>query len=262
MLAVISPAKSLDFKTPVAAAIRRKASQPQFLRDSSELVEVLRGFTPNRLKKLMRISDALAFENAERWQAFSTPFTTANAKPALQAFTGDVYIGLEANTLSARDLNWAQSHLRILSGLYGLLRPLDLIQAYRLEMGTAVKNPRGKDLYQFWGDRITAKVNEDLSSQRSPLLVNLASNEYYSAINPGAVEARIVTPVFKDLSRSGDYRVLSFFAKRARGAMVRHLIDSRANSLKAIKSFNSLGYQFSADASESDRLVFLRDAPA
>lgn len=260
MLAVISPAKSLDFKTPVPAAIRRKTSQPQFLDDSRELVDVLRGFTPNRLKKLMRISDALAFENAQRWQAYSTPFTTANAKPALQAFTGDVYIGLEAHTLSARDLNWAQSHLRILSGLYGLLRPLDLIQAYRLEMGTTLKNPRGKDLYQFWGDRITEKVNEDLAGQRSPVLVNLASNEYYNAINPAAIDARIVTPVFKDLSR-GQYRVLSFFAKRARGAMVRHLIDSRANSLKAIRSFSSLGYRYSEDASDGDRMVFLRDEP-
>lgn len=260
MLAVISPAKSLDFATPVPAAIRRKASQPQFLEDSLELVEVLRGFTPNRLKKLMRISDALAFENAERWQVFSTPFTPDNAKPALQAFTGDVYIGLEANTLTARDLNWAQNHLRILSGLYGWLRPLDLIQAYRLEMGTTLKNPRGKDLYQFWGDRITAKANEDLKNQRTPVLVNLASNEYYSAINPAAIEARIVTPVFKDLSR-GQYRVLSFFAKRARGAMVRHLIDSRASSLKAIRAFSSLGYRYSEEASDGDRMVFLRDEP-
>ncbi|MCR9276759.1 MAG: peroxide stress protein YaaA [Pseudomonadaceae bacterium] len=261
MLAVISPAKSLDFTTAVPAAIRRKASQPRLLDDSHELVDVLRAYTPARLKKLMRISDALAFENAERWQTYSTPFTTDNAKPALQAFTGDVYIGIEANTLSARDLNWAQNHLRILSGLYGLLRPLDLIQAYRLEMGTALKNPRGKDLYQFWGDRITATVNEDLSDNKSKVLVNLASNEYFNAINPAAVEARIVTPVFKDLSR-GQYRVLSFFAKRARGAMVRHLIDSRASTVKAIKSFNSLGYRFSEEASEGDRIVFLRDEPA
>lgn len=258
MLAVISPAKSLDFETPARA---RKHTQPDFLGDSAELADTLRGYSPARLKKLMRISDKLAGENAQRWQDFEPPFTPDNAKVAIEAFTGDVYLGLDASTLSARDFTWIQKHLRILSGLYGLLRPLDLIQPYRLEMGTSIKTPRGKDLYRFWGDKLTAAVNDTLAEQRSKVLVNLASNEYFSALQPEEIDGRVITPVFKDKGKDGRYRVMSFYAKRARGAMVRYLVDQRATSPSKLQAFDSLGYRFSPEDSDADRWVYLRDTP-
>lgn len=259
MLAVISPAKSLDFDTPSRA---RKHTQPDFLPDSEALADVLRSYSPNRLKKLMDISDKLAAENAQRWQDFNQPFTPDNAKVAIEAFTGDVYLGLQADTLGARDFTWLQKHLRILSGLYGLLRPLDLIKPYRLEMGTKLTNPRGKDLYRFWGDKLTAATNEALAGQRSKVLVNLASNEYFGALQPADIDARVVTPVFKDKAKDGRYRVMSFFAKRARGAMVRYMADERVTSVSALQHFDRLGYAFSAEDSSDDRWVFLRDTPA
>ncbi|MEM8769676.1 MAG: peroxide stress protein YaaA, partial [Pseudomonadota bacterium] len=183
-----------------------------------------------------------------------------NAKPAALAFKGDVYLGLEADTMNDRDWSWAQKHLRILSGLYGLLKPLDLIQAYRLEMGTRLGTPKGDDLYDFWGMRLTQALNEAIAEQRQPVLVNLASHEYFEAVDPNAVDARIITPTFKDL-KNGKYKFLSFYAKKARGLMARYIIDNRVSTLKGLKDFDAGGYYFSEAQSRGDNWVFLRDKP-
>jgi len=258
MLVVLSPAKTLDFTTPPTT---RKFSLPEYLDESGELIDVLRQRSPRQLEKLMSISPRLADENASRYRSWQRPFTPDNAKQALLAFRGDVYLGLEAEQFDQRDLNWAQKHLRILSGLHGVLRPLDLIQPYRLEMGTALKTPRGRSLYDFWGGRITDALNEAIAEQGQPLLINLASKEYFDAVDTRALDARVITPHFRDW-KNGQYRFLSFFAKKARGLMAAYVVRHRVRTQKALRAFDWAGYRFDADQSSDDDWVFLRDEPA
>jgi cytoplasmic iron level regulating protein YaaA (DUF328/UPF0246 family) len=257
MLAVISPAKRLDYKS---APTTDKHSLPVFLPDSKQLIKVLREKSPGEIAELMNLSTKLADLNYQRYGEWQTPFTPENAKQAALAFKGDVYLGLDAPTLSDRDWAWAQKHLRILSGLYGLLKPLDLIQAYRLEMGTKLPNPKGDDLYSFWGKKLTRALNEAIAEQRQPLLVNLASTEYFEAVDESAIDARIITPTFKDL-KNGRYQFLSFYAKKARGLMARYIITNRVSTLKGLKDFDAAGYYYSESQSRGDNWVFLRDKP-
>ncbi len=257
MLMLISPAKTLDFATPHR---RVRATEPTHLEASAELVTVLRERSPEDLEDLMHISPALGELNARRFHQWHRPFTAANARPALFAFKGEVYQGLRAATLLAPDIRWAQRHLRILSGLYGLLRPLDRIQPYRLEMGTRLQFAGHRNLYEFWGSRLTDAVNAELAGQRRPLLLNLASQEYFGAIDPERVAARIITPAFKEL-RNGRYQFLSMFGKRARGLMARYVIDHRIGSPAALRDFHEDGYRFAEDLSDGDDWVFVRDAP-
>ena len=254
MLLVISPAKTLDFDTPASTAAH---SQPRFLAHSELLMAVLRELSPPRLAELMSISPALADLNFGRNLQWAPPFSPANAKIAVQAFQGDVYQGLEAGRMSEEQLQFAQGHLRILSGLYGLLRPLDLIQPYRLEMGTRLANPRGANLYQFWGDIITEALNRDLDEAGGPL-VNLASEEYFKSVRPRALAAPVITPVFKDLS-GGRYKVVSFYAKRARGMMAAFAIRQRLQRAEGLKEFREAGYRFEPGQSDAAQWVFCRD---
>lgn len=255
MLAVISPAKTLDFETPSPT---RKHSVPVFLKESKELISTLRDQSPADIAALMKISCKLADVNYQRYAEWKTPFTSKNAKPAMVAFKGDVYMGLDGNSYSERDFSWAQKHLRILSGLHGILKPLDLIQPYRLEMGTALKNPRGRDLYEFWGDKVTAELNHAIAEQKQPVLINLASNEYFNVLDPRRIDARIITPTFRDL-KNGRYKFMSFFAKKARGLMSSYLVKNRISTLKALKDFDWQGYYYSEELSRGDEWVFLRD---
>ncbi|MBW3165233.1 peroxide stress protein YaaA [Ferrimonas balearica] len=257
MLAVISPAKNLDFETPPHLDAH---SQPQMLDHAELLMESCRTLTPADLASLMKLSDKLAGLNAARFADWQPPFTPDNAKPAVLAFNGDVYTGLDATSLDEAQLAYAQQHLRILSGLYGLLRPLDLIQPYRLEMGTKLANARGKDLYTFWGLHITEALNEALEQQGDSVVVNLASNEYFKAVKPKALNAQVITPVFKD-RKNGQYKIISFYAKKARGLMARYLIERRPIQPKDLEAFDYGGYRFSAADSTADTLVFLRDEP-
>lgn len=258
MLIVISPAKTLDFDTPARID---KFTKPQFLDDSKILIERLREFDPIQIGQLMSISSELAELNHRRNMNWSTPFSRDNAKQALLAFRGDVYVGLQAGTFTAKDFEFAQKHLRILSGLYGLLRPLDLMQPYRLEMGTALANARGKNLYAFWGDKITAALNAELANEKTPVLVNLASEEYFKAVHPKILAARVVTPIFKE--RKGDaYKVVSFFAKKARGAMSAYIIRNRLRDVDDIQGFTEDGYRFNAQLSTADEWLFTREQPA
>ena len=257
MLAIISPAKALDFDS---RAPTRKFTAPAFLNDSAELIRELRELAPQDLSNLMGISSGLAQLNYDRYAAWGEPFSRRNAKQAMFAFNGDVYMGLKSAEFSARDLTWAQRHLRILSGLHGFLKPLDLIQPYRLEMGTRLRTERGGDLYDFWRDKVTAALNEAVDAQRQPILVNLASNEYFNVLDPARIDARIITPTFKDL-RNGRYKFISFFAKKARGLMAAYLIKNRVSTLKALKAFDWQGYRFSKAESSADRWAFLRDQP-
>lgn len=252
MLVVISPAKTLDFETPARTNI---ASTPRFLEDSQALVERMRELAPADIAKLMKISDKLAILNSTRYETWSLPFTLENAKQAVLAFKGDVYTGLDAETLSPQQDDYAQQHLRILSGLYGLVKPLDLIQPYRLEMGTKLSNLRGKDLYQFWGDKITDSLNNELA--KNDVLINLASNEYFKSVQPKRLNARIITPVFKD-TKNGVQKIISFYAKKARGLMVRYMIDNQIDNADALKDFNVAGYQFEASKSSENEWVFTR----
>lgn len=254
MLHVISPAKTLDFTTP---AHTHFFTHPEFLDQSQLLIDELRHLKAPAISQLMGISDQLGELNAQRFQSWQLPFTPTNAKQAVLAFKGDVYTGMDAATFSDADLQRAQQHLRILSGLYGLLRPLDLIQPYRLEMGTRFENQRGKNLYQFWGDRITQQLNKELEKQSSPVLLNLASDEYWSVVKPKQLNARIVNPVFKD-RKNGKYKIISFFAKKARGMMSAYIIRNRINQLDDIKEFNAGGYQFEPAMSSLDEWVFAR----
>ena len=255
MLLVISPAKSLDYDTPATTA---EYTTPDFMAQSALLVKELKKMSPADLGSLMSISDKLAQLNTARYQAWSTQCTPENAKQAVLAFTGDVYVGLAANTLNKTQLTFAQKHLRILSGLYGILRPLDLMQAYRLEMGTKLANSRGKDLYSFWGDIITEKLNEELASQNSQTLINLASNEYFKSVRPKKLNAEIITPVFKDW-KNGQYKIISFYAKKARGLMCRYVIDNKIKQADKLKGFDYDGYAFNSDMSSGNQWVFTRD---
>lgn len=258
MLSVISPAKTLDFETP---STTDKVTQPDFLDHSKPLIEILRDYSPQQLSDLMGISDKLAGLNAARFADWQPPFTLDNAKPAVQAFQGDVYTGLEANTFSDDDNLFAQQHLRILSGLYGLLRPLDLIQAYRLEMGTKLPNDAGKDLYAYWKPTLTQALNSAIEESGSNVLVNLASNEYFKAIDTKKLGARIITPVFKD-EKNGSFKIISFYAKKARGLMSAWIIQQQINDPEQLTAFDVAGYRFDPAASQGDTLVFTRNENA
>lgn len=254
MLTVISPAKTLDFETP---PVTQTFTIPDFLDDSAELVDQLRAYEPHRLEKLMGISPKLAELNSNRYRAWGLPFTPDNAKQAVLAFRGDVYTGLDADSLSGADLQFAQLHLRILSGLYGVLKPQDLMQPYRLEMGTKLKNRRGKDLYAFWGDRINAAIGAELAAQDNPALVNLASNEYFKSVRGQQLSARIITPAFRE-ERNGEYKMISFYAKKARGLMSRYIVRNRIRHPAGLRDFNLEGYRYNADLSDADNPVFTR----
>lgn len=255
MLMVISPAKTLDYESPLPADLALTC--PDFLADSAELIALLRAQTPAEIASLMSLSDKLAALNVARYEAWQPDFTLPEARPALFAFKGDVYTGLEVERFSAADLNEAQKHLRILSGLYGLLRPLDLMLPYRLEMGTDLDNARGRHLYAFWGERLTQALNEALAQQGDDILVNLASNEYFKAINPKRLKAQIITPQFKD-EKNGQYKMISFFAKKARGRMVTWLVKNRIHHADDIRSFDVDGYRFNASLSRGTDMVFTR----
>jgi hypothetical protein len=257
MLMVISPAKTLDYETPPATP---HFTQPQHLEHAQLLVDQLRDFSPAQIAELMHLSDKLAGLNAARFGSWQPAFTPDNAKQALLAFKGDVYTGLNADDFSEADFDFAQQHLRMLSGLYGVLRPLDLMQPYRLEMGTKLANVRGNTLYDFWGERISGWLNDALDAQGDNVLLNLASNEYFSAVKRKALNARLINTEFKDL-KNGQYKIISFYAKKARGLMARYVIKERLNDPAGLKDFNYQGYRFSAEHSKTDSLVFLRDDP-
>lgn len=256
MLAVISPAKRLD-----AAPEPRDLphTKPALMRDAEVLVDVARKLTSADLKRLMGISDPLADLNRQRFKAFTTPFKPGNAVQAIRAFKGDTYIGFDAESLGDDDLLYAQDHLRILSGLYGLLRPLDLIQPYRLEMGVKLRTAAGEDLYDFWGDRITRELNKAVKGRPDPVVVNLASNEYIKAVQPDKLKARLVTPVFKEV-KAGSAKVVGIMAKKARGMMARFMIENRLSRPEDLTSFTEGGYRFKPALSDGNRLEFHRTA--
>ncbi len=257
MLLLISPAKTLDYTTPVPAALRRRATEPLFSARAAELVAQLRTRTPAALASLMDLSDELAALNVGRYAAWSPQADDGNSRPAAWAFDGDVYDGLDARTMKTADWTWAQQHLVILSGLYGVLRPLDRLQPYRLEMGTRLATPQGKDLYAWWGDTLAGHLNQRLAADKAPVLVNLASQEYFRAVDRPALRARVVECVFEDW-KGGQYKVISFFAKRARGRMARWAIDQRVGSVRKLQQFAEDGYAHDPGASAPDRLVFRR----
>ena len=256
MIIVLSPAKSLDYDTPPHV---KKHTIPDFVDDAAELISGLRRLSPQQIASLMSISDQLAHLNFQRYADWSPQFGTHNAKQAVLAFNGDVYEGFDAKTLSSADLDYAQNHVRVLSGLYGLLRPLDLLQPYRLEMGTRFVNPRGKDLYAFWGERITHALNAQLkkNAANSRVLVNCASGEYFKSVKPKLLDAPVVTPVFEDW-KGGRYKIISFHAKRARGLMARFAVENRLDRPEQLKDFDTEGYAFSAEASNDSTFVFRR----
>lgn len=254
MIIVISPAKTLDFETK---PITENYSVPRFLDDSCELVEELKLLAPDDISNLMSISPKLGELNANRFQTWQLPFTPDNAKQALLAFKGDVYTGLDAETFSEDDFSFAQRHLRILSGLYGVLKPLDLIQPYRLEMGTKFSNPRGANLYHFWGTALTESLKEELEDDDN-VLVNLASNEYFKSVKAKALDTRMITPVFKDM-KNGQYKMISFYAKKARGLMSAYIIKNKLTDIESLKDFDSEGYCYNAEMSNGDDWVFTRN---
>lgn len=255
MITVISPAKTLDFNQQT---LTKKSTTPDFLDRSSELVEQLRSTSAPQLEKLMGISSKLAELNHQRFQDWSTPFTKENSKQALLAFKGDVYTGFDCDEWKPDDFNFAQKHLRILSGLYGLLRPLDLIQPYRLEMGTRLQNEHGKDLYAFWGDTISDAIQAAAKKSKSKHLVNLASNEYFKSVSPEKMGLPVITPVFKDC-KNGKYKIISFFAKKARGMMSNFIVKNRITNPNDLRGFDVAGYYFDQELSTDDTLVFLRE---
>lgn len=254
MLILISPAKTLDYQSPLAT---ERYTQPALLEHSQQLIKTARTLSAPQIKKLMGISDKLADLNATRFHDWQPDFTPENARQALLAFKGDVYTGLQAETFSDADFDFAQKHLRMLSGLYGVLRPLDLMQPYRLEMGIRFENERGKDLYQFWGDIITDTLNEALAEQGDEIVVNLASDEYFRAVKPKKLNARIIKPVFLD-EKNGTFKVISFYAKKARGLMSRYIIEQRLTKPEQLTGFDREGYFFDEAASTPDELVFKR----
>jgi cytoplasmic iron level regulating protein YaaA (DUF328/UPF0246 family) len=257
VLIVVSPAKSLDYESPLAT---RKHSEPAMLDRAADLVGVMAAKSPAELSSLMGISESLAITNFERFQDWERPFTPDNARPAILAFRGDVYLGMDApDTFTERDYTHAQKTLRILSGLYGVLRPLDLMQAYRLEMGTRLATPAGRDLYAFWGSEITKALNEAIAdSPGAKVLVNLASNEYFGAVRTDELAYPVVTPTFLD-RKGDDHKVIALHAKRARGAMTGWIIRNRVKSVKGLQDFDGLGYQYAAERSSKHNPVFIRD---
>lgn len=254
MLVVISPAKALDFKTP---ATTQQFSMPQMLDDSEKLLPKLRKMSPKQLSDLMKISPALGELNFQRYQTWQQPFTPENAKQAILAFNGAVFLGLDAPSLSEAQLLALQSKLRILSGLYGVLKPLDLIQPYRLEMGTKLKYQRSPDLYAFWKSKIAPKVNVAIAESGSKVLVNLASNEYYKSIDTKKLDGEIVTPAFKDL-KNGQYKMISIYAKRARGLMSRFILENNIEAINDLQAFDLEGYNFNPRLSSVGNPVFTR----
>jgi len=258
MLTLISPAKNLNFE-PVKG--KPKSTRPVLHKDTAALSEVTRKLTRSKLKGLMGISDNLADLNFERFQAFSTDGQSESQKSAVLAFNGDVYLGLDAGSLSNDDFKFAQNHLRILSGFYGILRPLDAIQPYRLEMGSRLKNPRGRNLYDFWGEAIAQEIRKSLKRHDEQIIVNLASIEYFSAVDQSVVDAKVVTPIFKE-EKDGKLRQLQFYAKRARGLMARWIIQERIESAEALPQFSVEGYKFAGETSKPGELLFTRPQPA
>ena len=256
MLFLLSPAKSLDYDTPAGPLPH---TLPGFVAQSAELIEVLKKKSPQQIAELMTLSDKLAGLNVARYEAWSPKFSASNSKQAVLAFNGDVYEGLDAKTLKPAQLDWAQQHVCILSGLYGVLRPLDWMQPYRLEMGTALATEHGKNLYQFWGNHIANYLNERAAADTVPVIVNLASEEYFKAVDKKALKPRVVNCVFEEL-KAGKYKIISFMAKRARGLMVRYAIEHKLSTVKKLESFNLEGYQFTADVSTPERLVFRRQS--
>ncbi|MEM9354180.1 MAG: peroxide stress protein YaaA [Planctomycetota bacterium] len=260
MLILLSPAKRLDFG-PLDRDL--ETTKPELLALARKLAALGKSLSEADLKKLMSISDNLAAEVQGYFQSWKQIADPAGAKPAVFAFRGDVYLGLEAETLTPKQLDWTQDHVRILSGLYGVLRPLDLIQPYRLEMGSQLAGDHGKNLYEYWGDTIQKTLRKTLADQADPLVVNLASQEYAVAARLEGLKARVVTPVFKDKAKTGKgYRVISFFAKKARGMMARHLAQTAKKGASAVRDFQAAGYRYDAGQSSEDRPTFLRDAPA
>ncbi|WP_299199182.1 peroxide stress protein YaaA [uncultured Amphritea sp.] len=254
MLLVISPAKNLDYDTP---ATTERYTQPQHLDHAEQLIQQLRDYSVQDIAELMKLSDKLSALNVARYESWSQPFTADNAKQAVLAFNGDVYSGLNAGDFNEAELEFTQQHLRILSGLYGVLKPLDLMQPYRLEMGTKLPNGQGKDLYAFWGSLVTNDLNTTLAEADEPVLVNLASNEYFKSVKPKELNARIITPVFKDW-KNGQYKIISFFAKKARGLMCRYAIKNQITDAEQLKSFDLAGYQYDDSLSKGDTWVFTR----
>ncbi|MEQ4530024.1 MAG: peroxide stress protein YaaA [Mixta sp.] len=254
MLMVISPAKTLDYTTPLAT---HRYTQPALLEKSQQLINIARDLSPAQIASLMSISDKLALLNAQRFNDWQPAFTPENARQAILAFKGDVYTGLEAERFSEADFDFAQQHLRMLSGLYGVLRPLDLMQPYRLEMGIKLANPAGKDLYSFWGETLTQALNEALATQGDDVLINLASDEYFKAIQPKKLNGQLIKPVFLD-EKNGKFKVISFYAKKARGLMCRYIIENRLQAAEQLKAFNLEGYFFDEESSRGNELVFKR----
>jgi uncharacterized protein len=255
MLFLLSPAKSLDFDTPAPAQLPH--SLPQFSAQTKQLIDLLRPMSVQQIAQLMDLSEALSALNVARYAAWRPKFTAKNAKQAILAFNGDVYEGLDAASLQADDLQWAQSHLVTLSGLYGVLRPLDWMQPYRLEMGTRLANPAGNNLYQFWGSSIAQYLDAQLATEKSPVIVNLASHEYFKVVDRKVLKARVVECVFEEY-KNGQYKIISFMAKRARGLMARYAIQKRIKDVEKLKTFRTEGYAFAPSVSEQDRLVFRR----
>ncbi len=255
MLVLLSPAKSLDYETP---AQTDQFTQPEFLDDAQELIDVLRDYSHEELRELMDISEKLADLNYDRYQEFSSPFTPENAKQAILAFDGDVYRDFRFDDYSEEQFSFLQDHVRILSGLYGVLRPLDLMQPYRLEMGTKLETDRGENLYEFWGEKITNSINAALDHQGDDILLNLASNEYFRSVKKKKLAGRVLNVKFKDL-RGDTYRTISFYLKRLRGTMTDFMVRNQISDPEELKSFNEQGYYFSDERSTEDEFVFLRD---
>ena len=254
MLLLLSPAKILDYESPIPDV---QATEPLFVAQSAQLIATLKKKSPKQIAELMDLSEALAKLNTDRYKAWSPQSNASNARPAVLAFNGDVYEGLDAKSLKSKDLKWAQQHVRILSGLYGVLRPLDLMQAYRLEMGTSLKVGKANNLYQFWGAQIAPHLNAELASTPHPVIVNLASQEYFKAVDRKALKARVIDCVFQD-QKNGQYKIISFFAKRARGLMARYAIEHQVKHPEALQDFNLEGYAFEASVSSDDTWVFRR----
>jgi cytoplasmic iron level regulating protein YaaA (DUF328/UPF0246 family) len=254
MLIVLSPDKSLDYKTPVQV---KEPTLPEFVAESAKLISDLKKLSPQQVAQLMGLSDQLAALNVGRYRDWSSKFTAANSKPAIYAFDGDVYDGFDVKSLNAKALDFAQDHVRILSGLYGALRPLDLMQAYRLEMGTSLKNARGRDLYAFWGSRVTDSLKKALTNDKKPVLLNLASEEYFKVLQPKELGCPVIAPVFQD-AKDGKYKIISFYAKRARGLMARYVVENRISDPADLKGFNLDGYRYYAADSKVDKPVFRR----
>ena len=255
MFFVLSPAKNLNEKDPSPVS---SFTQPDLLPEAEILMQKLRQLAPQQIAELMHVSDKIALLNAERNAAWHTPFTPENAKQAVFMFNGDVYEGIAADTLKPKQIDYLQQHVRLLSGLYGVLRPLDLMQPYRLEMGTAFANLRGKNLYEFWGDKITDLLNQTLKQAGSDVLINLASQEYFKSVNTKKLNARLITPIFKD-EKNGKYKIISFYAKRARGLMVRYAAEHGITEPEMLKNFDYEGYSFNEAASNEAEWVFMRE---